>query len=186
MKKPVMLKGQIKFFSKRAGKEYEMKYSDPVFKEGFEESLTDTMMTSFHHLKLTAMEKKQLSRSHRKILNYYRHLNPFSLNQDAKKLVLEINQYQDAHVVIEADQYGAFICLAALYSGKISEEKRIEFILKDSPLALFPKVLAKKEPKENLHKIIFRLSESSWLEPFNSLYGGHTIKYSLDSIRKAA
>ncbi|MDO9184149.1 MAG: hypothetical protein Q7U04_17175, partial [Bacteriovorax sp.] len=120
MSRPIIFKGKVQFVGvTSAEKNGQMKYADPTFKEGFEESLTDTMMASFESFKLTAEEKKQLSRSHRKMLNYYRHLNLFSLNVDAKKLITEINQSKQTHVVIEANHYGAYICLAALYSGKL-------------------------------------------------------------------
>jgi hypothetical protein len=187
MSKPIIFKGKIQFVGAKATeKNTLMKYADPTFKEGFEESLTDTMMASFENLKLTVDEKKHLSRSHRKMLNYYRHLNPFSLNMDANKLILEINQSKQTHVVIEANHYGAYICLAALYSGKLSQDKKIEFILEKAPLALFPKAFIKSEPKVSLHKVVFNLSEDCWLSPFSSLYNNQRIKYSLKSIKKAA
>ena len=187
MSKPVIFKGKVQFVgAKTTDKNTLMKYADPTFKEGFEESLTDSMMASFETLNLTAEEKKQLSRSHRKMLNYYRHLNPFSLNADAQKLITEINQSKQAHVIIEAHHYGAYICLAALYSGELSEDKKIEFILEKAPLALFPKAFIKSEPKDCQHKVIFHLSEDCWLSPFSTLYTNQRIKYSLKSIKKAA
>ena len=187
MRKPIIFKGKIQFVGARASeKSTLMKYDDPIFKEGFEDNLADTMMASFENLKLTADEKKQLSRSHRKLLNYYRHINPFSLNMDAKKLILEINQSKQTHVVIEANHYGAYICLAALYSGKLSKDKKIEFILEKAPLALFPKTLIKAEPKDRVHKVVFNVSEDCWLSPFSTLYNNQSIKYSLKSIKKAA
>ena len=187
MSKTIIFKGKIQFVGVNATeKNSVMKYSNPSFKEGFEESLTDTMMSSFESLKLTPDEKKQLSRSHRKLLNYYRHLNPFSLNMDAQKLIHEINNSKQSHVVIEANHYGAYICLAALYSGKLSQSKHIEFILEKAPLALFPKALIKSEPKDRFHKVVFNVSEDCWLSPFSSLYTNQRMKYSLNSGKKAA
>lgn len=185
MSKSISLKGKIQFVGQKISV---MKYATPAFKAGFEEKLCDTMMASFEHLNFSAEEKKHLSRSHRKMINYYRHLSPFSLNADAKQLVMAINQSKEKHFVIEANHYGAYVCLAALYSGKISEDKKIEFILEKAPLALFPKALMKAEPKERFHKVIFRLSEDCWLSPFSSLYSNQKIKYSLTKqpLKKAA
>ena len=189
MSKPISFKGQILFsHSKASEKKTLMKYAQPTFKEGFEESLADTMMASFEHLNLTAEEKKQLSHSHRKMLNYYRHLNPFSLNHDAQKLIAEINHSKENHVVIEAYHYGAYVCLAALYSGKISHHKKVDFILEKAPLALFPKALMKSQPTAKHHNVTFRLSDDCWLSPFSSLYNNQRIKYTLAKIpfKKAA
>lgn len=174
MSKSISFKGKIQFVGKKS-----MKYSDPTFKEGYEENLADTMMSSFDHLNFTAEEKKQLSRTHRKMLNNYRHLSPFSLNLDAKLLIEEINQSKQTHVVIEANHYGAYICLAALYSGKLSPDKKIEFILEKAPLALFPQSFMKSKTQNQSHKVVFHLSEDCWLSPFSSLYTDERIKYSL-------
>lgn len=185
MSKPINFKGKIQFVG---GKSTLMKYDDPIFKEGFEENLCDTMMASFLHLNFSHEEKKQLSRTHRKLINYYKHISPFSLNADAKQLIAAINKSSDSHVVIEANHYGAYVCLAALYSGKLSHDKKIEFFLEKAPMALFPKAFMKTEPENNIHKIVFRLSEDCWLSPFSSLYNNQRIKYSLNKrpIKKAA
>ena len=185
--RPNFIKGKIKFVgSKTREKNILMKYEFPTMKEGFEESLADTMMDSFKNLNLTPEEKKQLSMSHRKMLNYYRHLNLFSLNSDAQKLINEINSSKKSHIVIEANHYGAYVCLVALYSGQLSNDRRVEFILENAPLALFPKSLIKSEPKEYLHKAVFHLSEDCWLSPFSSLYNNQMIKFSLKSAKKVA
>lgn len=184
MSKPVSFKGRILFVATTTNrKPVSLKYADPTFKDGFEDNLAETMMTSFGHLNFTAEEKKILSRTHRKMLNYYRHVSPFSLNGDAKKLIAEINQSTDSKLTIEAAHYGAYVCLAAIYSGKIDSSKKIEFILEKAPLALFPKAFIKSEIKTNHHKITFRLSDDCWLSPFSSLYNNDNIKFSL---KKAA
>lgn len=184
MSKSINIKGKIQFVT---GKKTLMKYADPSLEAGFEENLYDTMMANFLHLNFSLEEKKQLSRSHRQMLNYYRHINLFSLNSDAKNLISAINQSKEKRFVIEANNYGAYVCLAALYSGKLPENKKIEFILENAPLALFPKAFIKAEPKMQ-HKVVFRLSEDCWLSSFSSLYNNQGIKHSLDKkfIKKAA
>lgn len=185
MSKSINFKGKIQFVGAKTPL---MKYADPAFQEGFEETLCDSMMASFESINFSAEEKKHLSRSHRKMINYYRHLSPFSLNTDAKQLIMAINQSKQTHFVIEANHYGAYVCLAALYSGKLSTDKKIEFILEKAPLALFPKAFMKSEPVGAQHKITFRLSEDCWLSPFSSLYNNQRIKYSLakKALKKAA
>lgn len=185
MSKSINFKGKIQFVG---GKTTVMKYDDPVFKEGFEENLCDTMMASFEHMNFSAEEKKHLSRSHRKMINYYRHISPFALNAHANHLIAAINESKKSHVVIEANHYGAYICLAALYSGKLSPHKKVEFILAKAPIALFPKAFMKSEPVEKLHKVIFQITDDCWLKPFSSLYKNQRIKYSLSKkpLKKAA
>jgi hypothetical protein len=110
------------------------------------------------------------------VLNHYRQISPFTLNADAKALIDQITKCKSDTLVIEAHDYGAYICLAALYSGKLPEGKKIEFHFEGSPLALFPKSLLKNSPKSFDHKIVFRVSENSWLSPFSTLYSNDQIK----------
>lgn len=184
MSKPANFKGRILFVLGSGNrKTIPLKYAEPVFNEGFEDNLAETMMASFENLNLTAEEKKILSRSHRKLLNYYRHVSPFCLNGDAKRLISEINQSDETKITIEAAHYGAYVCLAALYSGKLDSHKKIEFILEKAPLALFPKTFMKSKTVLDHHRVIFRLSDDCWLSPFSSLYNNDNIKFSL---KKAA
>lgn len=184
MSKTVSFKGRILFVSGRGNRKANLlKYADPTFKEGFEDNLADIVMANFENLNLSQEEKKHLSRAHRQMLNYYRHVSPFSLNGDAQKLISEINDSAESKIVIEADQYGAYVCLAALFSGKLDRDKKIDFILAKAPLALFPKTLMKSKTILDHHKVIFRLSDDCWLSPFESLYNNDNIKFSL---KKAA
>ena len=183
MSKTINFKGQILFSHSMAStKKTSLKYSSPTFEKGFEENITDSMMASFDYLELSDSEKKLLSRSHRKMLNHYRYLNQFSLNQDAKNLVTAINNFSDDHLVVEANHYGAYVCLAALYSGKISNNKRVDFILEQAPLALFPKTFIKENTINKKHTVLFRICEDSWLKPFGSLCQNQNLKFTLSKI----
>ncbi len=146
-------------------------YSEPN-EVGFEE----TIMSSFDYLNFSSDEKKNLSSKHRKILNKYRHINQFALSADAHKLVTELEKNKSPNIVIEANDYGVYICLAALYSGKLPLNKKIEFHFKSSPLALFPKSLLKRVSKSLPHKIVFHVKENCWLSPFSTLYNHDQIK----------
>lgn len=184
MKKTINFKGRIEFFqSLSKQKAGHLEYGAPNFSKDFENGIANTMMADFEQLNLTSEEKKNLSRSHREILNYYRYLSPFSLNTDAKKLIAEINHSSEKQLTIKAEQYGAYVCLAALYSGKLDRSKKIDFILEKAPIALFPKSFMKSRSKSNNHKVVFCLTDDCWLSPFNSLYNNHNIKLML---KKAA
>jgi hypothetical protein len=178
MAKPNRLKGKILFVDPKASKKLSTySYQDPYDNKGCEERLCDTTIGNFKNLNLTHDEKTRLSLTHRKILNYFRNLSPFAINSDAKKLVQEINQSKKQHIVIEAQYYGVYVCLAALYSGLISDKKRVDFILELAPLALFPNSLVKKEPHIDTHKVVFKLSDDSWLTPFESLSVNRKLKF---------
>ncbi len=141
-----------------------------------EAGLNETMMCAFDFLNLKSEEKKRLSLRHRNLLNNYRQLNLFSLNSDAQKLIEEISRSKAHTMFISACDYGAYICLAAIYSGKIPQNKKIEFILEKSPLALFPTTFLKTPPQGEDQKIIFKVTEECWIRPFSTLYSNNKIK----------
>ena len=149
-----------------------MTYQTEPLEAGFEQ----TMMSSFDFLKFSTEEKKQLSTQHRRILNNYRQISPFALNLAASELIQQIVKCKSTTLIIEAHDYGAYICLAALYSGKLPSNKKIEFYFEGSPLALFPKSLLKNSHKNHDHKIIFRVCDDCWLTPFSTLYSNDQIK----------
>ncbi|MBY0412608.1 MAG: hypothetical protein K2Q18_00510 [Bdellovibrionales bacterium] len=173
MQKSHNFKGKILFSpEEHSEKKTLMSYYNESMDAGFE----NTIMSSFDFLNFSAEEKKQLSTRHRKMLNNYRSINPFALNLDAKELVEQIEKCKASTLIIEANDYGAYICLAALYSGKLPSNKKIEFHFEGAPLALFPKAFLKSQPKNSQHKIIFRVRENCWLSPFRSLYSNNLIK----------
>ena len=141
-----------------------------------ESDFDETMMSAFDFLNLSAEEKKGLSRKHRNLLNSYRQLNLFSLNADAQQLIEEIKNCKNKSIIIEACDYGAYICLAAFYSGKLPAEKKIEFLLEKSPIALFPTTFLKASPKGEDKKLVFRVTEKCWIKPFSTLYSNDKIK----------
>jgi hypothetical protein len=180
MRKSQHFKGKI-LFSKGTclDKKTLMTYHTEPMKAGFEENV----MAAFDFLNFSTEEKKNLSLRHRNLLNNYRQLNLFSLNADSQKLIEEISSCKSEYLTIEASDYGAYICLAALYSGKLPTDKKIEFLLEKSPLALFPTTFLKASPKGQDKKIIFKISEKCWIKPFSTLYNNEKIKCSL---RRAA
>lgn len=172
---PHRFQGKILFYSSQnAEKKTLMNYLSEPKEANFDEM----MMSSFHFLNFSEDEKKQLSSSHRRLLTHYKHINLFQLNKDSGEFLRLVKKCKLAHLIIEAHDYGAYICLAALYSGKLPTDKKIEFHLASSPIALFPKALMKTTLKKNHHRIIFSLTESSWLNSFSTLYSNERIKCS--------
>lgn len=132
------------------------------------------MMSSFKGFNFSAVEKQKLSRKHRHDIHNYLNLNIFNLAKDALKLVDKINNHSLAEFSIDASDYGAFVALAALYSGKINAQKKVQFILHKSPMALFPKSLLKKNPPKQ-HSVIYNFSEENWINHFETLYSNDAI-----------
>lgn len=173
MQKSSNFKGKIFFSSDDfAAKKTLMSY----YTEPLEVSFDQTIMSSFDFLNLNPEEKKQLSNKHRMLLNSYRQINPFALNVDAQDFIAQVTKCKGEKMVIHAHDYGAYICLAALYSGKLPANKKIEFHFESSPIALFPKSFLKNMPKVADHKIVFHVEENSWLGPFATLYNNEKIK----------
>lgn len=175
MQKVQHFKGKIFFYEDfKTAKKTLMSYQTEPLEVGFDQS----MMCSFDFLNFSAEEKKRLSKKHRDLLSSYRQINPFALNADAQTFIDQINACKGKKIKVEANDYGAYICLAALYSGKLAEDKVIEFIFEKSPLALFPQTLLKRQ-KDYPHKVVLKIGEDCWLKPFSSLYQHDKIKFSL-------
>ena len=166
-------KGKIMFSPEAHG---EKKKLMSYYAEPLETDFDQMIMASWEFLNFSQEEKMQLSTKHRKVLNSYRQINPFALNVDAQELIEQIKKCKSNHMVIEANDYGAYICLAALYSGKLPPNKKIEFQFAASPIALFPKIMLKNAPKTNAHKIVFNVQENCWLSPFSTLTSNEKIK----------
>lgn len=179
MKKVLRFKGTVYFLSR------EQRNRRPLFHyemDGEDVPLQSSLMSTFDEFCFSYEEKQMLSLKQRKNLSHYLQLNPFKLNGDALKLIKLINDHTDVKIVIEASDYGAFVCMAAIYSGKIDPSKKIEFHFKHSPVALFPKNLMKSSPKLKF-TINYKFHDDSWIDQFETLYDHKIIPI---KIKKAA
>lgn len=133
-----------------------------------EVSFSDFLMCSHSKLKLTKEEKRELSLDHRKIIQQY-------LSLDTKTLLEYVDEFISAlpsshkEIKVCTQDFGSYICLAAISMGKIPEELNVEFELVDTPTELIPKKLNKKLARKNI-SVNFTYSEDSWVTPFKSLY----------------
>jgi hypothetical protein len=133
-----------------------------------ENEFSSTMMCSFMELNLSSREKQKLSRHFRNELSTYKAINLFELNKHAGELCKAINNSEKNNICLEAHDYGAYVCLAALYSGKLSPKKKIVFNLSNTPLALFPLEFMKKAPRAN-HKVSYLQNPDNWMTKFESI-----------------
>lgn len=156
-------KGQIRIFCDTS-KERNLTFNVPEEDLPFSESL----MSCYTKLKLTPEEKRDLSLNHRKIIHQYQKL-------DDQVVLMYVDKFINAlptsrkRIKIETSDFGSYICLAAIHSGKIPEDLKISFELENSPVELFPKKFVKKALNSK-SKVKFTYSENSWVRPFKSLY----------------
>jgi hypothetical protein len=156
-------KGQIKIFSDTS-KEKNLTFNVPEEDLPFSESL----MSCYSKLKLTSEEKRDLSYKHRKIIHQYQCLDDQVLEMYVDKFINALPESRKK-IKIQTSDFGSYICLAAIHSGKIPEGLKLSFELGDSPVELFPKKYVKKALKSD-SKVKFTYSEDSWVRPFKSLY----------------
>ncbi len=129
----------------------------------------DFLMSNFSELQLSDKEKQLLTNHHRQMLCLYKKLPPNILREDKTKLLSLINEQKNKEITISASEYGAYVCLAVAFSGKIPDHKTIHFTLENSPLALFPKeLLVKKSLPKNLF-IEYAQDPKAWVDHFDAL-----------------
>lgn len=145
----------------------------------FTPEFTETFMSNFQELDLSEREKKSLSRAHRSLINQYKKISPFSLNKDKNNLLQAICESDEKTITVEASEYGAYICLAAAYSGKLPSNKKIKFVLSSSPIALFPKSFIKSNELPNNCEIVYCIKSEHWFDEYESLYQNNYLKFSL-------
>ncbi|MCK6595581.1 MAG: hypothetical protein L6Q33_10300, partial [Bacteriovoracaceae bacterium] len=100
-------------------------------------------------------------------------------NKDKNNLIQAICESDDKTITVEASEYGAYICLAAAYSGKLPNNKKIKFVLSSSPIALFPKSFIKSNELPNNCEIVYCIKSEHWFDEYESLYQNNYLKFSL-------
>ncbi len=156
-------KGQIKLVSGSQRKTV-LNFDLPIK----EASFSDYLMCSHSKLKLTKAEKRELSLDHRKIIQQYQSLDPQTLLEYVEEFVSALPD-SSSDVKVSSQDFGSYICLAAISMGKIPKTINISFDLTDAPTGLVPLKLSKKLGQKNI-SVNFLYSEDSWVAPFKALY----------------
>lgn len=100
--------------------------------------VAQTLMVNFKRFDLSEREKKQLSHKHREQIVAFQTVNDELMNKYTERLI-KLIKHKDVHSAqVEASDFGAFICLAALYSGNFPKDTPVVFQLTSLPLSLFP------------------------------------------------
>jgi len=156
-------KGQIKLVS--GSKKKLMNFELPQEEMPFSE----TLMTSYSNLNLTPAEKRDLSLRHRRIIHQYQSVDDQVILKYVDQFINALPRQKDNKINVKTKDFGSYICLMAISSGKIPDSLNVCFELEDTPVGLFPKKLFKKVLSKNI-VIKFVLSKDSWVKPFKSIY----------------
>jgi hypothetical protein len=130
--------------------------------------LCDSLMSCYSSLKFTPEEKRDLSHDHRKIIHQYQCVEDEIILKYVEKFIDALPKSKKK-IKVQTSDFGSYICLAAIHSGKIPKELNVSFELEDSPVELFPKKYVKKALNSDA-KVKFKYNEDSWVKPFKSLY----------------
>lgn len=161
------LKGAIFFKTTPQGQKRKLLEFEPSLKNP--DSFDSLLISQFDFIKLDKNEKRALSKNLRLRLYHYMTFSLFEMKRYKKELIKKIEQQKSHYILIEADEFGAYICMAALYSGELPEDKEIDFHLTQSPFGLFPKELLISKNLHHNHRAYFESAPDSWLGPFESL-----------------
>lgn len=131
--------------------------------------LCDLLMSEFAPLGLASHEKRELSRRDREQLCRFRNLETNDVKKHASKFLKAVAKIRaGSEVVISASDVGAYVCLAAIYSGELPDHITLSFRLKDIPVKLFPKELVRTDMPHNVDIDVYS-EEDSWINRFQTI-----------------
>lgn len=135
-----------------------------------EPSVNQKLMCNFKEIGFSEVERRELSYKHREHICYYQNMDEKIISEYSEKLIAKINRSSGQKLLIKASDFGAYICLAAIFSGNLPTDKSLRFELSSVPLSLFPKKLVHQQIQSLNHEVVFLLGEDCWIRPFKSLY----------------
>lgn len=130
--------------------------------------MKEILMVNFKKYHLTPEEKRNLSQKHREQILAYQSIPTQSLDPYVEKLLGMIKSKSEQTLHIKASHFGAFICLAAIYSKVFPADVKVVFHLTSLPLSLFPKKWAKTNKTSSNISIQFE-EDVCWEGSFKSL-----------------
>lgn len=130
--------------------------------------MNEVLMANFKKYHLTPEEKRNLSQKHREVILAYQSISTKSLDQYVQKLISLFEAEKEQTLHVKASDFGAFICLAAIYSHTFPVKKKIIFHLTSMPLSLFPKKWARNKKIAHNIEICFE-EDVCWEGSFKSL-----------------
>lgn len=132
-------------------------------------AMTDTFMCNFSDIGFSPEEKHQLTQQHRLELIHYRSLSLSEIEKKVNELIKQIKKIDSENIEIEANGFGAFLCLSAIVTNKLPKNKKYVFQLKEIPISIFPQEMVKSQTQYHNIFVAFSLLEKGWLRHFNTL-----------------
>lgn len=167
MGQQIHLEGQVKIFKHKNNRG---KLGSSPFKLSVKKpEIVDCLMSKFKNFNFSEKEKQLLSAKHRELICEYTQIKDNDLTKYSNKLIKELKKYKDEVITIKASDFGAFVCLAAIFSGKLPQEQNWNFELSSTPVKLFPKSLVKDKFAAESYNVSFIVESDCWLKPFKSL-----------------
>lgn len=143
--------------------------------------IPDLFISNFDNLRLPSAEKNLLSFEARQQVKTFLDLEKNWLEKMASALINRVNKLRRKIVHLKADNVGSFVCLYALKYFKLADGKELILHLKDCPLKLFEKYVARITQKLG-DRINCQIEKNSWLYPYETLYSTKNVS----SLKKCA
>lgn len=159
----LFVRGKIELVGKKDKSHYNFTLKPHEF------SMSDTLMINFKKYGFSVEEKRTLSQEYRKNILRFTHLCKDDLYLQAKALIKRLKKLKSDTVEIKASDEGAFVCLVAIFSGELPQDKKFFFTLNCVPLKLIKREYLRKKQKPVTVDIDLRFSRKSWLEALDSL-----------------
>lgn len=131
-------------------------------------ALNELFIGQFQHYGFSQEEMKLLSLKHRRTILYFKETHNHNFAKNIEILVKKINAQKEKNLIIEAQDLGANIVYAALFSGKIDPLKTFDLKFTDSPLALIPEAFYKCLKPKKL-SLQLSITPESWMNEIKSI-----------------
>ncbi len=131
--------------------------------------ITESFMSQFKELPLNDKEKSTLNQSNRYELKFFKSIEEDDLGHVINDFINGLKSYYGKPMIVEASSTGAFLCLAAILSGKLPTGQDWTFELTDLPVAVFPEDLIKSPNSLDDHHVNFQFHPNSWMNSFPTL-----------------
>ncbi len=131
--------------------------------------ITESFMSQCKELPLNNKEKSTLTQNNRYELKFFKSIEEDDLGPVINDFVNGLKTYYGKPMVVEASSTGAFLCLAAILSGKLPKGQNWTFELTDLPVAVFPENLIKSPDSLEHYHVNFQFHPNSWMNSFPTL-----------------
>ena len=132
-------------------------------------ALNETFNSQFKEVPFAESEKKNLTQRHRFELKFFKTIEEEEISGAVDQFIQDLSGKFGKTLIIEASSTGAFLCLAAIFSGRLPKNQDWIFELSDIPVAVFPTSLIKETSPLDDYEVNFYFHPKSWMNGFPTL-----------------